>query len=420
MKLGIKQNALSSNRLMNKNLNINSKASVSLKHNTLSDSISFQSKNKSNSPKALPLLLALLVGAGGGAAIAVKQQMSINSQQDTSVVVEVKQLDLEPAMPSSLNNNDVDENESVTVQVSSPKLVDKSESIKINNEASYQQKLESVFGKALFDIVQDHNQDIDTIKTAKEKGLIDNTPKTLIHFDYHSDMYRDNEHINKRYESIGNYINVLMSNGEVNEIYWIIPDNTKVNKEQKALFWDDQTTENWQFIDGPRDQKIYVDKENNNALRFNKPKDYTPVKYDEISFHKRLLSEIPSFKESSKQVIVDIDADFLSYNGYQAFIKGKESLNPGAEQLNQEKKRIIDTLYHQEIKPVLGIFCYSPEYTNENVKTLLNSFGQEMTEASKYGTPFMIEHRHSNTKAGEVGYTLKGRNIINPEINLSQ
>lgn len=420
MKSNIIPNALSSNRLMNKNLNINSKASVSLKHNNLSDSISFQSKHKSNSPKALPLLLAMLVSVGSGAAIAVKQQMSINSKQDSSVVVEVKQLDLEPAMPSSLNNNNVDEDESVIVQVPSLKPIVKTDSIKINNEMSYQQKLEAVFENALFDVVQDHNQDIDTIKTAKEKGLIDNTPKTLIHFDYHSDMYRDNEHINKSYESIGNYINVLMSNGEVNEIYWIIPDNTKANKEQKALFWDDQTTENCQFIDGPRDQKIYVDKENNNALRFQKPKDYTPVKYGEISFHKRLLSEIPSFKESSKQVIVDIDADFLSYNGYQAFIKNKEFLNPAAEQLNQEKKRIIDTLYNQEIKPVLGIFCHSPEYTNDNVKTSLSSFGQEMTEASKYGTPFMTEHRHSNTKAGEVGYTLKGRNIVNPKINLSQ
>lgn len=416
MKLDINPNALSGNRLMNKNLNINSKSSVSLKHNTLSDSISFKSKNKSNSPKAIPLLLAMLVSAGSCAAIAVKQRMSVDTQQDTSVVVEVKQLDLEPAMPFSLNNNNIDENESVIAQVPSPK----SESIKINNEASYQQKLEAVFGNALFDVVQDHNQDIDTIKTAKEKGLIDKTPKTLIHFDYHSDMYRDNEHINKGYESIGNYINVLMTNGEVNEIYWIIPDNTKVNKEQNALFWEDQTTENWQFIDGPRDQKIYVDKENNNELRFKRPRDYTPVKYDEISFHKRLLSEIPSFKDSSKQVIVDIDADFLSYNGYQAFIKEKEFLNPGAEQLNQEKKRIIDTLYNQDIKPVLGIFCHSPEYTNDNDKTLLSSFGEEMTAASKYRNPFMTEHRHSNTKKGEVRMTLNGRNIVNPQINVSQ
>jgi len=87
----------------------------------------------------------------------------------------------------------------------------------------FNNQLKNIFRKSYFDLVADHNQLLDVLSTLMEEKKIGSSPKTLIQVDYHSDMYRDNMHLESGYESVGNWVNVLISKGTIDEIYWVSP-----------------------------------------------------------------------------------------------------------------------------------------------------------------------------------------------------
>lgn len=266
----------------------------------------------------------------------------------------------------------------------------------------------SLFKQSYFDLLRDHNQTLDAYRELVAHGQLAGTPRVLVHFDYHADLYRNNQHRQNGFEGIGNYINALVSDGAVNEIWWIVPDATETPAQSK-FFWEAwHSYSDWQFRDGPADQSICVNR--NGDLAFGA--ENMTCSGRKVPFHKRTLRMlegtvkhtayevlVPEGWFADRDVLLDFDADFFDYNGiYANRGYGSEprlyQLVYTPERLNHEFGRVLKALNRVALKPVLTACAMSPEYTNAHAMQI-EVFFRYLGIYSRTGTDYIVRYAHT-------------------------
>ena len=268
------------------------------------------------------------------------------------------------------------------------------------NKPAYTSNLKNIFSNSVFDSFPNHNQTLDAFDEAKKNGLINNEPKTLIHVDTHSDIYRKDY----KDENIANYVNRFVADGSVKEVYWVAPDESKGGAGD---IWNPNIDESVALVSGPKDETIYVDKKTN-EMTFQKPDNYEKQKanYREVAFHKRLLNELPSFN-GDKNLLLDIDADYFANSGSDT--SGHLSFNPNKQELQNKLDKFVTTLNNKGIQPVLTTAALSPEYTSPDSQPAMTNFFEEIGKNSKTDD-LLIGYRHDNLYG--LDEKSKGKNIL--------
>ena len=229
--------------------------------------------------------------------------------------------------------------------------------------------LKKIFKGSTVAIIENHQDILNAVKDLNESGLLGSAPKTLVNIDYHADLRRNNDHLEKTLIDEGNWINALVSNGTVDEIYWVLPDESKTDPAQKAWYWEqDPATGRTYFKSGPPEQTFFVDLESG-KIYF----DPVPEKRNlaPVSFHKLVLSELPKFS-GNKEIILSLDADFFDPLDHLAKKDQTEKT------LSKKLTGFANALVSAKIKPVLTGCSRSIEYTTKTHTLQLDGFFQKI------------------------------------------
>lgn len=256
------------------------------------------------------------------------------------------------------------------------------------------QKIKNVFGRAkVADIMPHHNQVLDVYNYASQTGtLIPEEPIKLIHFDTHSDLIRSN--LDK--ETIGDWINTVIRDKNVSDVYWVLPDWTK-QEEARPVLWKDINyqqalkSRNFSitFNENIPEQRIIVDTEKQ-KLYFEDwlPEDYREdnPKYRTVTLHKTTLAQLEEVKGN---VHVDFCGDYFSNIG-----RG-DGFNYNASQTELAKNigNVVEGLTQKGIQPQIVTMATSPAYTPEEDLPQVKAFYHSIVEAST-GHGLLLEHQH--------------------------
>lgn len=206
------------------------------------------------------------------------------------------------------------------------------------------------------DVMVNHHQILGYISALQSTNKLSRNPKILINFDSHADVEANNDHIEKGENNEGNWVNRLMSEGIIDEFYWVLPESTMVNAEQKNYYWDDGTSKSGRnvFRNDRTHFTVYRNRADNKLAFY--PSDKYTGDYSQIQFTKTLPKDLPNFKNSAKEIILSIDADFFAnQEPYEVRIKSEEELNT---RINAFLKTIED----KEIVPTYVACSVSPTY----------------------------------------------------------
>jgi hypothetical protein len=252
------------------------------------------------------------------------------------------------------------------------------------------------FKNAHFEMFDNHSDTLFKLRNLYSAGKLQKDSKrTLIHFDYHSDLYRNNSHTENNI-NIGNYINTMIWKQDVDEVWWILPDETRSTKSlgnargcasiksQNELYWGRPNTfRDWQFRDGPADQLICMSA--SGAFSYKVGTATCPDGSKSIKFLKRTLGDLLALEKSpiTGPTILDIDADFFDMSGNYA---NESAENPGVN-IGREPK------------------CYSLHYTPELLDAELKRFATVITQKLDLRPDYIAVAR-------SPGYTVKNTTEI--------
>lgn len=270
-----------------------------------------------------------------------------------------------------------------------------------------------IFSNSYFDIHNDDSQFLDVVDSLARDRKLDDSPKILIHADVHSDLYKNNLNQTDGYESIGNWINSAIADDSINEIYWLLPDETESAKYNN-VFWGHTNTHNGgEFWDGPADQTFWVDSKG--TIYFDDPH----AKGEKaVLFHKRLLRQMPSFKNTKEPVILNIDFDYFDFNGNQAS-QNIYIHNSSTAYLNTKLAKFVQGLNKINLKPILVTCSRSQEYT-AGMGHELEKFCRYIGLNSKKGISYLFSYHHQNNYWGERTTLMTGENIARDSYPISQ
>ncbi len=197
-------------------------------------------------------------------------------------------------------------------------------------------------------------------------------PKTLINFDLHSDMKLDYACIET---NIANWVNHTFGKYGIEEYYWVIPKHA-FNDEAFIKFLEKDKNKSG----GNYSQKPYTDfskpLKQSFPYRYIKNKVYTDVtqesdekilEYIEKQEKKHKLihvyycteDNLPDF--ATEDVIVSVDADYFSNNGYDTYSDYKYT----PENIQQEFDKFIDCMFQKHIYPTYMGLCISNNYAGD-------------------------------------------------------
>lgn len=221
-----------------------------------------------------------------------------------------------------------------------------------------------------------HTAAVDVIDIAKTRGFVsEERPLKLLHFDEHADIRTKG---NTRID-FGNWINTVIENGTVDEVYWILPEWTLFS-EYKERYWDNKTDEaSIYFCNNNKEIKIYVNKETR-ELNFEKPADYdsNEDKYKVVNVHKLTIEDLPQFSENDN-LMLDVCGDYLLSNVEDAFIC-RESTSYIHYEIEERFNKIFSELEKKGAKPIIYTGAESIDYVpldfyKEVVKNLQKAVG---------------------------------------------
>jgi hypothetical protein len=223
------------------------------------------------------------------------------------------------------------------------------------------------FANAVFRMTDHHDRTYYRLKGLYSSNLLTKKKRTLIHVDYHADLYRADSHLapHDGEINIGNYINAMIHQKDVKEVYWIIPEDTRsipgeanvdlVNSaishddgcqsigSKRSLFWGPATNlTDIQFRDGPAEQKICV--HSSGHFSYVSGTQACPAATETIPFHKRTLGDILKGAGNSQRIegptILDIDCDFFDNSGWFANTIQKLQQSPVCYQTRYSPERL--------------------------------------------------------------------------------
>lgn len=261
------------------------------------------------------------------------------------------------------------------------------------DKPAYFNDMQTVFGNSrYFDLVRNHNQvlstagnrTLDELVARNERESLNattaaiqekpNEPTVLFNFDSHSDMWAGE--VGKGQESIAQWVNgVLRDNPNVNEVYWVLPQDFKDNPELRKHYFDDKCAHHDHvFVYADTDMTLYLDKANGSLL-MKKPSDFSEDKYRQIEFHKRTLDDLPDFQ--GRRTAVSIDLDFFDNRGYDTAFGGAVSYGG-----DEGFAKFVQTLKDKNVRPEFTTVSASPEYVRDEHMRELLRFSTMVAEAS--------------------------------------
>ena len=248
----------------------------------------------------------------------------------------------------------------------------------VSSKPPYTHKMPEVFSSAYFGLFQNHDQIINLFDKVKGMGKLDDTPKILINFDLHSDIqYSPTADTN-----IGNWMNAFLakknSQGKhlIDEVYWVLPEETS-SGPQKDYYWNPIfSTKRDMTLNGPVDQIYYE----NSSGKIVNDGHTPPASYPIIKLHKRLLHQLPSFKDLRKEIIISFDADYFIYDSFYLLYSVSDT-NPDTypnthtpTEIENILNNTVESLYNLGIKPILVAASQSPGFNVENLVPTINKF----------------------------------------------
>ena len=237
----------------------------------------------------------------------------------------------------------------------------------------------------LIDANIDHNKALDVAEYAVKKGI--DIPSILINFDTHSDTYVNYPVIKYGTAGVENWINEYLAKyPQVNEFYWVMPDEEAKNIPLQIFFAQDNydlikigtdlygnslktDIPIFKFVFKPLTRKKYTQNfiintktgtfnEKIKGLEINKnlfPKNQPYKKIKVITCTKNTL---PDFK--GKKVFLSIDADYVSNSGFDTYHGFK--IRKNSDGIDKGFVSILKTIKDKNIEPEIISMTLSPQY----------------------------------------------------------
>ena len=263
-----------------------------------------------------------------------------------------------------------------------------------------------MFSKTKYiDICQYHNQTYDFLQSIKKKE--DYFPKILINFDLHSDVKCNK--VLKRI-SVSNWVNWAINEYNIDEYYWVIPKSILNNSQmlehcfekikytaKRACFYGNFTNNNYKY--SPIEclkQTFILDKETSNIIAeyaYLQEKDINKIVNENKNY--RLLNvyictedNLPDF--NNKDIILSIDGDYFTNNGYDTFFDYKYD----TDNINLLFENFIQCLEIKHINPIYLSFTISRNYSLHH-EELIN-FYNTLYEKCKNKQTIDIKYVHTD------------------------
>ncbi|MDJ0793311.1 MAG: hypothetical protein QNI98_03630 [Woeseiaceae bacterium] len=263
------------------------------------------------------------------------------------------------------------------------------------------------------DLMQHNNQVLDFIQSTTAAGITDsNNGLTVIRFDTHSDLrayasplgYTPQEHI-------GDFLDTLIGDGFVSEVYWVMPDWTRhrvyaddFHNADTSRF-SDSPYSNVHYVQGPSTLEIYVAR-NTGELHFMSPPEHLlPEEVKRVNFHKVLLDELPDFSDR-ENIYLEMDADYWSNVGYHTHAGAGH--DPTSTELAGSMIRVFDTLLSLGVKPRIASMCLSPAFTaNEDRAAMARVFIDALDQSGLDDQLIGYHHVEAYGHVGEASNVLR-------------
>jgi hypothetical protein len=256
----------------------------------------------------------------------------------------------------------------------------------------------------VIDVNDDHNQALDVMNYAKSIGV--GSPKVLITFDTHSDIFWNSAIIEKNDAQIYNWVNVFLAqNPDVNEVYWVMPEEVGSNQVMMYTFWENKEQSlvsavpmygncnkkfdliRWLFVPVSKamyvqDMRLepvaavmneYVPNHKFNKLLFSKEKTYRKIKVITCT-----AKSLPDF--TNKKVFLSIDADYISNSGYDTLNDLK--FLKTSKQMDKSLNNLVETINKKNIRPEIISFSMSPQYLPKNQYSKVRKFFENIEKFS--------------------------------------
>lgn len=237
----------------------------------------------------------------------------------------------------------------------------------------------------LIDANIDHNQALDVAEYAVNNGI--EIPNILINFDTHSDTYVNYPVIKYGTAGVENWINEYLAKyPQVNEFYWVMPDEEAKNIPLQIFFAQDNydlikigtdlygnslktDVPIFKFVFKPLTSKKYTQNfiintktgtfnEEIKGLEINKnlfPKNQPYKRIKVITCTKNTL---PDFKGG--KVFLSIDADYVSNSGFDTYHGFQIKKN--SDGIDKGFVSILKTIKDKNIEPEIISMTLSPQY----------------------------------------------------------
>lgn len=245
-----------------------------------------------------------------------------------------------------------------------------------------------------------HNQIINFFDKFYDK---EDFPKILINFDLHIDIKFDCACIKN---DIENWVNHTFGRYGIEEYYWVIPKHAvkdeifmKIFEENKNMIGDNCIQDiNTDFSEPIKQSFPYKYQKNIVYTDFTtKPDDKTleniekqEKEHKQIHVYYCTEDNLPDF--GSKEVLVSVDADYFSNNGFDTFNDYKYT----PQNIQQEFDKFIDCMYEKHIFPWYMGLCLSPNYVQDLKSS--EKFYDELIETFNCPVKFNIDYSYTDLK----------------------
>jgi len=204
--------------------------------------------------------------------------------------------------------------------------------------------------------VDSHEQVLTFWQDALAKGLI-KSGATLIHVDTHSDIYLG---YHPAETTRANFINEAIKLGIISKVIWVVPDNLP-----KVVGFYSNTPEDTNlgiFNDVPFKATLYSDTW---SLKMHESLGVVAKKIDLEIVRAQDLSTV-----NSDNIILDVDYDYFSNNGYDTYWKFK--VYPTEDTLVNNVDTFFQKIVNLNIQPQIISASKSFEYVNVHQRNLLD------------------------------------------------
>lgn len=247
-----------------------------------------------------------------------------------------------------------------------------------------------------------HNQMINFLDKFYEP---ENFPKKLINFDLHIDLKYNLKCLNNH---IANWVNHTFGKYDIEEYYWVLPTNyfqnckrikNQINKNQnasnttqdnsyllkKTLEFQFSRNRVWNITDKEIEEK-YLERKNKN-----------PEDFKTINVYYCTEDYLPDFNK--EDVIVSVDADYFSNNGYDTY----EDYKYTPKNINEDFEKFVDLLLNKNIYPTYFGLCLSNNYVEDLENN--NKFYDEILKNQLCPIKFNINYTYTDLSDDNFTYS---------------